>query len=212
MPIVLVATGLAWLMGASARSSSATQSFGHTRFDSGNDSSDGIGAKARELKDAASSKLGSMADKAREMQSNAAGQIQGARDGLASSAEQTSNRASQLARSGRDGLATVQDDIDRRLHQGRDVASRVADRTATLYREQPVALGIAGLALGAIVGALLPPTRREDELLGAHRDQLKEQAEQTVSTQFESAKQMAAEKAKDASDKALQSIDELKTK
>jgi hypothetical protein len=38
------------------------------------------------------------------------------------------------------------------------------------YRENPLALGAAALALGAVAGFALPRTNREDELLGGARD------------------------------------------
>ena len=38
--------------------------------------------------------------------------------------------------------------------------------------EYPLAVGVGFAALGALIGVLLPGTRREDELLGKHSDQL----------------------------------------
>ena len=38
--------------------------------------------------------------------------------------------------------------------------------------EYPLAVGVGFAALGALIGVLLPGTRREDELLGEHSDQL----------------------------------------
>ena len=46
------------------------------------------------------------------------------------------------------------------------------DRFDTLRVEQPLLLGIASLALGALLGGLIPTTRREDELFGETRDQV----------------------------------------
>ena len=40
--------------------------------------------------------------------------------------------------------------------------------------EYPLAVGIGFAALGALIGVLLPRTRREDELLGEQSDQLVE--------------------------------------
>lgn len=62
---------------------------------------------------------------------------------------------------------------------GRHAGERLrhtADRTRSgfshLLNEQPLALGAMGIALGALLAAAVPPTRREDELLGQQSDEL----------------------------------------
>lgn len=55
------------------------------------------------------------------------------------------------------------------MHRARGAVSGVID-------EQPLVLGAIGLALGALLGAALPPTRREDEWLGEPRDDLLDRA------------------------------------
>lgn len=56
-------------------------------------------------------------------------------------------------------------------------AAHAAARGRTFYEQNPLAAGAIALGLGALIGALLPATRREDELLGAHRDALAAKAE-----------------------------------
>ena len=46
-----------------------------------------------------------------------------------------------------------------------------------LFHEQPLVAGALAMALGAVVGGLLPRTRREDEAFGSYRDQLFSDAE-----------------------------------
>lgn len=57
-----------------------------------------------------------------------------------------------------------------------EAARRQADRARGGYdrmlREQPLALGAVGLALGAIAAAATPRTQAEDELMGEARDRL----------------------------------------
>ena len=50
-------------------------------------------------------------------------------------------------------------------------------RAGELFYEQPLVAGALAMALGAVVGGLLPRTRREDEAFGAYRDQLFSDAE-----------------------------------
>ncbi len=42
-----------------------------------------------------------------------------------------------------------------------------------IIEQQPLVLGAIGLAVGALVGAMLPRTRMEDEYLGEARDQIR---------------------------------------
>jgi hypothetical protein len=74
-------------------------------------------------------------------------------------------------------------------HHSADMARQQALRArqglSHMLEEQPLAVGALGIALGALIGASLPATRREDELLGRSSDQLKQQARQAVHTEAE---------------------------
>lgn len=77
-------------------------------------------------------------------------------------------------------------------------AQRASDGFEYMLREQPLALGAVGIAFGALIGALLPTTRREDELMGDKRDQLASQALDTTREAYESAKETGARVAEQA--------------
>lgn len=49
----------------------------------------------------------------------------------------------------------------------RESAGQAAQRVGQSAKDNPLAIVAGGLAVGAVVGALLPKTRREDELLGS---------------------------------------------
>lgn len=80
------------------------------------------------------------------------------------------------------------------------------DNANHLLREQPLVVGAIGLAVGAVLGALLPLTRRENELMGETRDQLLEQAkekgQETLEQATETAKSVAAAAAEAAKSEA----------
>lgn len=57
-------------------------------------------------------------------------------------------------------------------HQSRDIQQGF-DRMLT---EQPLVIGALGIALGALIGGVLPSTAQEDRVLGATRDRLADQA------------------------------------
>ena len=48
-----------------------------------------------------------------------------------------------------------------------DQAKNVEGKVGELFEAQPLVVGIIGMALGALAGALAPNTRRENELLSA---------------------------------------------
>ena len=58
----------------------------------------------------------------------------------------------------------------------REGASRVSERTAQGIESNPEAALIGGLALGAIIAALLPKTDRETEVLGQYGRRINEKA------------------------------------
>lgn len=60
-----------------------------------------------------------------------------------------------------------------------------------LRTEQPLLLGALGFALGAALGAGLPPTQREDALLGEVRDAYVEKAQAFGEEQLDKATQVA---------------------
>ncbi len=56
-----------------------------------------------------------------------------------------------------------------------------------MLNEQPLALGAIGVALGALVAACIPPTRREDELMGEARDEMAHRAREKAEEGYERA-------------------------
>jgi len=56
-------------------------------------------------------------------------------------------------------------------------AKRLAEQAQQLHAKRPLATVLAAAGIGALIGAALPGTRREADLLGAKRDQLLRDAE-----------------------------------
>jgi hypothetical protein len=81
--------------------------------------------------------------------------------------------------------------------QARDSARRVATgaraRWDHMLNDNPLALGIAALAAGALVGAAFPSTDIENEYLGETRDDLVESARTMAQDGVESARHIAKE-------------------
>ncbi|WP_300030732.1 DUF3618 domain-containing protein [uncultured Roseobacter sp.] len=97
-------------------------------------------------------------------------------------------RAPRLRAALNDGLANLPAPARRRVIKAREAAIEVQEkldrkaaaagrRARSFHQRQPLATGALALGVGAVVAALLPRTRMEDDLLGARRDNLLQQAE-----------------------------------
>lgn len=114
------------------------------------DSDDGLATRVTSVKDQAARAAGS----ARETVGGAYGQ---ARDWANDSYEAVSRNARYARRK-----TAVQ-------------AGRGRQQVESFVDENPVVIGLAGLAVGLLVGALLPGTRREDQYFGRYADEVRAQ-------------------------------------
>ncbi len=64
-------------------------------------------------------------------------------------------------------------------------AKKAADKSKTFLQKQPLAAGAIAVGMGALIGAFLPSTRREDDLLGEHRDTVMAAARATLNEELE---------------------------
>lgn len=77
-------------------------------------------------------------------------------------------------------------------------ADRAAAKARGFHEEQPLAAGALALGFGALLGALLPSTRREDALLGRERDALMRRAQETFHAEMDKLADVAKSKLEDA--------------
>jgi hypothetical protein len=188
VPVALIGVGIAWLM------MQGPQSDGRARMrrrlaeygadingpaylrdsddSSAEDSTVGrafrkAGAMAHELKDQASEVAHNLTGKASEFGhrlSEGASSMAGharetmTREGMSGSVGDVGARASEIGERSRERYYRTKDTINRRLD------------------DQPLLLGALGVAIGTLLGAALPTTRREDRFMGSTRDSLMEGA------------------------------------
>ncbi len=168
IPTLLTGVGLAWLMSASDRPSGN----GHRR------------AGLRESMDRSSSAMSSATQHMRE----------GAH-GAGEHAHEMGERARGAAADAGRRLHETADSLRGRLGEARqsaDLGSRRAfSEFDRMLHEQPLMLAGIGIALGAALGAAVPPTRAENELLGRYSDQAKRQAAEAGGRQYERARRTA---------------------
>ncbi|WOC77131.1 DUF3618 domain-containing protein [Stutzerimonas frequens] len=86
------------------------------------------------------------------------------------------DKAAQMRHDASTTLGNARHRVSDSSRQAADSLRHTADRArggfSQLLNEQPLALGAMGIALGALLAATVPPTRREDELMGQTSDQL----------------------------------------
>jgi ElaB/YqjD/DUF883 family membrane-anchored ribosome-binding protein len=75
-----------------------------------------------------------------------------------------------------------------------------ARRAAGIAQENPLGLAVGSVAVGLIVGMLLPSSRVEDQKLGPIADDVKEKAKETGQEALERGQQVAQEAAESARD------------
>jgi hypothetical protein len=141
-------------------------------------------------------RVGGLADAAREKVGGFAGS---ARDASSNIAGRTSERVHSLTDSARYGM------------------SRVRTGSRDFLTESPLVAGVAALAIGAVVGAMIPETEREHELFGETRDRLADRAKglaaegashvaDIASSAVSAAKEAARDEAKTAKSEMSQSL------
>lgn len=102
-----------------------------------------------------------------------AGAAHTAREAVAGAAHRVGDVAADIAHGTR----------ERAMHVGRDVrmgARRVRRRGNDLFRENPLAVGLAMVAVGTAVGMALPRTRVEDKWMGSARDRVLDRAQEAA--------------------------------
>jgi hypothetical protein len=159
LPVTLVGIGLAWLMFASRRGASA----GAYAYE-GTGQSTGVRERASEA-------LNRVSETAASTRETAARSMHAVSQRWAETSTSVRDRARQAAES------------------GRRQAERARDGFQYMLREQPLALGAIGLAVGAAVAAAVPRSRQEDEWMGEASDRMAQQAKQMGREQLDKARQ-----------------------
>jgi ElaB/YqjD/DUF883 family membrane-anchored ribosome-binding protein len=165
IPVTLLGVGLIWLMVADARPEPTPSRDGSSTrgaLDKAKDKARGVGDQAKGI-----------GDKAKGAGDTAKGNMRNARERAGHAAGVARDRVGQMGESGR--------------YQ----AQRARDNASHLLREHPLAIGALGIALGAVVAASLPATRKEDAAMGQLRDDSVRKAEDTGRDYAERAKPVA---------------------
>jgi len=87
---------------------------------------------------------------------------------------------------------------------------QLSRQITTLFEQQPLIAGALAFAAGAALGAALPHTAQEDQLIGRQADKVRRKAGERAEDLYEQGKEQVAEVYEDVSDKAAQVYTETK--
>ena len=190
MPLILTTVGVSWMMMSSKSGAARHYRYNEMYRDTYGDTygvSDAFGepdafsasgsdayggqdtyssSEDRSLKDKVGDKLSGAAEKSRERAAAVGDRIHGTADNLRYRAQHAKDNMRYSAQHARDSLADF-------------------------YREQPLLAGSLGVAIGAALGAMVPPTEREDELLGHTRDRTVESAKSKAARKYDEVRESA---------------------
>jgi len=192
LPAAVMGVGLVWLLMNRSKSASA----GRYRSTDVDDDESSYGGRflheARDRAGSVASGVGTAVGRARSAVSSAAHQAtdaatRGAHDAseaashmlhdVTDSASQLAHRATDRAAHLAEGAGTAATSLAQGAKRG---AQRAEQTLESAMRENPMAVGAAALAIGAVVGFSLPRTERENALMGDTRDQVMQRAGQAA--------------------------------
>jgi len=130
-------------------------------------------------------RMAEMKDRVGESLSGVKDRVSGLTDRVGNATENVGEHVGDLA--GRAG-ERASELRDRTMYGARQLSMRGRD----MLTDTPLIAGIAALALGALVGAMIPETERENELFGQKRDQLKDRATEIAREGVDHAKHIAS--------------------
>lgn len=104
-----------------------------------------------------------------ELRRNLSGHADGAREAMGSARDRLGDARHAAGEKAHDAVDSV-----------RRGAHRAGDGFQHMLDDNPMAVGAIGIAVGALLGGLLPPTRKEDELMGATRDRMADRTREAM--------------------------------
>jgi ElaB/YqjD/DUF883 family membrane-anchored ribosome-binding protein len=199
VPVALVAVGLTWLATSGGRTPSYLRGShvprGEHAHGGGESWSGAAGRAVANATDKVGEQAGSIVERAGDV-------VSGTTDRVRQMADDARNLASEWGEDARGAAATSRARMRDAGGAAQDMTARLRDRGGELWRDQPLIVGAVGLAVGALLGALLPSTEQEDAVMGETRDKLVDQARALG----EGALHGATETATDMADAATQAV------
>jgi ElaB/YqjD/DUF883 family membrane-anchored ribosome-binding protein len=205
LPVTLIGAGLAWFLFSKGGHNAPAQ-----RVNNSYDSAvPGRAATSRDpgtdtfaaVKDAGAGALDSIRDGVSTVREEISQGLDSATASLSSTTKSVTDR---IAR----GTSTVSDTAQ----AARRNASSLTSSAAEFLKDQPLVLLGAGLALGAALGAGLPATEVENNLMGEASEQVKKQTKEAASDRLDKAKAAGEDLYEEIKQEVRDGISELAAK
>lgn len=133
---------------------------------------DALGGAAGAVGDAAG-RIGDAAHTVGDAIGGVAGRAGDALSGARHALDDGIHRAGDMASDLRHRAGGVSDQLNRSMHDARYRAREIGSSLSHMLENQPIVAGALALAAGAALGAIVPRTRAENELMGEAADQVK---------------------------------------
>jgi hypothetical protein len=179
VPIALIGTGIAWYMW------SGRDEYGYGRGNGRQRTAGGYGEEGHWGERYGQPDEGRAGSRRYSGQDESSGAERGIGmvSGLVSRTGEAARHATERVREGTSRLGS-------RAQGG---LGRARDGLEHVRREQPLLLGLVGIALGALVGGAIPNTQREDEMLGDVRDRALDKVAEVGRQTAEQVRQMGGD-------------------
>jgi ElaB/YqjD/DUF883 family membrane-anchored ribosome-binding protein len=226
IPVALIGVGIAWMAMSGRRGSmprSHDEEYGYVGSTAYMGADDALGSSYDALgttdssgmysgTSGGTSTMGSVKDKARDMKQQAQSSLGSARERVADTLASTRDRVSNTMHSTRERMgstvASARESMHHLSERSAQTYGRARDSFSSMVEEQPLILAALGIAAGAAIGAALPRTRQEDQLLGETRDNLMHRAGETARTYADQAADKARSAVQTVTDKAHHALDQ----
>lgn len=189
LPVALVGAGIAWMIVDQGRKDRGADRFDRAGYDPDPVVSTHAPRQviydpaqtdvAKQGKDGSTvrDRVGEAGTRVRDMITSA---NEGARDRLTSARDGARDRLTSARDGARDRLTSTGDATRRRFSDAQARSQRTirdaSENVAQSYHANPLVFGLGAAAAAAILGSLLPSTRREEEVLGDYADQARDAA------------------------------------
>lgn len=124
--------------------------------------------------------------------------------------EQAKDRMRNAAESAREKASEISDrageKVDELKEQTREKVMMARNETRDFINDSPLIAGIAALALGALLGGVIPESDKENELLGDTRDRLLDRTKVLANDAMDRAKNVASAAAETAKNEAKNEV------
>ena len=112
----------------------------------------------------------------------------------------------QMSDIAQDAIRSARDSGGAMLDRTQDQAGRIADQVTDAFQRHPLLIGAIGVMAGAMIAALLPASRVEDDWFGGTRDELWQRAEAVGQDAVSRVRETAVRAADAAADAAADTV------